>query len=167
MRVRDSAMFPGILRNLDFLVIAAPYQNKRSRTNRAIILLSIAVILICTLWPFDGGVREPIHVSWTSLILQWGKVLYLDMLLNNLLFLPFGFALAHYLQVEKGLASLPTAIGIVAVSFVFSYSIELIQLFFPARHASFVDVVSDTVGGLLGLICFQLKIKIIRSSRTR
>jgi glycopeptide antibiotics resistance protein len=127
-------------------------------TSVAIILLIVALIFICTLWPFDGVVTRPANLHWHLFILEWGKVLKLDVLANIVMFLPFGFCVANHLAFNERFSSvLSLIISVAVMCFVLSYSIELMQLLLPSRHSSLIDVISNSLGGMLGFFCFQTR----------
>lgn len=74
----------------------------------------------------------------------------IDLLLNYFGFMPFGILLFFTVYnsglKRKQLILLLTAI----ISFIFSISIELAQIYLPARNSSLVDLFLNTLGGLSG-----------------
>jgi VanZ family protein len=116
--------------------------------------LSIAGILFLTLYPFDFS-RHPKAYSHSPLLLghaSSSNVMYV--LLNLLLFLPFGFALASKLLRNK-----PRKLALVytvAIGAISSYLIELLQLYIPERASGWGDVLTNTAGALLGFLGFAL-----------
>ena len=151
--------FASFLTTSSNLVVSSPTVYKR-KTGRhigvRIIITSISFILTLTLWSFDGKISAPANLSWHFFVLKWGKVLKFDILANIVLFVPFGYGVAAYLQLDKRLARLPSLMSVAVTSLIFSYSIELAQLLLPSRYPSMVDVITDTFGGILGFICFEL-----------
>ncbi len=139
--IRGFAMF---LSTSSDLVVSGPTVYKR-KTGRhigvRIIITSISFILILTLWSFDGKISAPANLNWHFFVLKWGKVLKLDILANIVLFVPFGYGVAAYLQLDKRLARLPSLTSVIVTSLIFSYSIELTQLLLPSRYSSMVDVI--------------------------
>ena len=120
-----------------------------------IILFSVSLLLVTTLSPFNFYFKEDYgNLDYYLIPFEWGKSDILDVLKNILLFLPFGFGLASYLIRAKKLAGFKSLIITIVICFVFSYSIEVLQFFLPSRYPSLVDILSNSAGGILGLLCF-------------
>jgi glycopeptide antibiotics resistance protein len=77
-----------------------------------------------------------------------------DFLANIALFLPFGFALAWRLEGRFRWFSslLITFLG----SLLFTFSIELTQVYMPSRTSSWYDVAANTMGGTIGWLAFRV-----------
>jgi len=121
-----------------------------------LVLLSIALILGIGLFPDISMIVPPNSVGEHSLAVGWGKSGDFDVLLNILLFVPLGFSLTGFLTQRARLALPAAVLCVLAVSFGLSYTVEAFQNFIPSRFSSFVDVISNSVGGLLGFLCFRL-----------
>lgn len=104
-----------------------------------VILLALAVLAIAsaTLWPTSGSSHE-----WTF-CLACGDRGTADLLLNIALFMPLGAALALH-------GRPPSFIAFVAA--LFSGAIELSQFFIPGRDPTFGDLISNTLGAVLGAL---------------
>ncbi len=136
----------------------------------AIILSSLLLILFNTLYPFDFYFKETYsNVGFRFLLLGWGKSDILDVLKNAILFIPLGFGLSAYLLHVKRLVELKSIALTILLSFGLSYIIEVLQIFQPSRFPSLVDVVSNSIGGLLGFLCVYLwecNVKVINYTST-
>lgn len=116
--------------------------------------LSIAGILFLTLYPFEFS-RHPKPYSHSPLLLghaSSGDATYI--LLNLLLFFPFGFGLAYKLLRTKRWES--AVVHTAAIGTFFSYSIELLQLYIPQRASGWEDVFTNTAGAVVGFLTFVL-----------
>jgi len=106
--------------------------------HRWFVIASAAVILAVTLLPVAGAEPE----RWLACVVC-GERGIADFLLNTLLFLPFGAALAA--------AGVPLPRCGLAGAFL-SASVEFAQLYIPGRDPSLGDVVSNTIGSGLGAV---------------
>src|SRR5207247_7607868 len=97
-----------------------------------------AVILAATLWPVSGKEAG----RWRSCVVCSDRGTA-DVLVNILLFLPFGAALAA--------AGVPVSRCVLGGALV-SAGVEFAQLYLPGRDPSLGDVVSNTVGSGLGVV---------------
>jgi hypothetical protein len=131
--------------------------------------LTLAVALIIfvgTLFPFHFSLAETaahrvgFFLFWfTPVQKSWG-----GWLLNVALFLPFGFGLAWWARV-RGWRWLSGPVAIGAAGFLFSYTVEFLQLFVMWRSSSWDDVVMNTAGALLGgLLCERWGVPLLRSA---
>jgi len=77
-----------------------------------------------------------------------------DVLVNILGFVPFGFFLIARLR-QTDIFSAPLAYGIaILLGFCLSIAIELAQIYIPTRDSSLLDVVSNTLGTMTGVVLF-------------
>ena len=77
------------------------------------------------------------------------------MFLNILLFVPYGFGLA--LQSREKAKSKVATLGIcLAGGALFSYTIELLQYYIPLRDSGWEDIVTNSVGSVVGFLLFEL-----------
>ena len=95
-------------------------------------------VLLATLWPFPGHEPE----GFISCI-ACGEHATSDVLLNIILFVPLGAAVALHVR------SLPRCALSAAL---LSATIELAQLYIPGRDSSLGDVLSNSLGGTLGAL---------------
>jgi len=78
-----------------------------------------------------------------------------DFVLNVLLFVPFGFGVS--LQTRKRGGGRWTCLLLaLAAGAVASYTVEVLQLYVPSRDSSWDDVVSKTLGSVVGFFLFEL-----------
>lgn len=77
----------------------------------------------------------------------------LNVSLNVLLFIPFGFGLCSKLRQRN--RSWGRSIVLAALAgVVFSYLIELVQIYVPTRDSGWEDIFSNTTGSVLGAVVF-------------
>jgi VanZ family protein len=123
-----------------------------------ILIVSAAGILFLTLFPFhfqlhaksDGGLFPFFHGQ-----LEESKESgMLNAALNVLLFVPFGFGLAEKLR-EKGKSFVTTAAILFATGALFSYIIEVLQIYIPSRDSGWEDVMTNSSGTVAGLLAYE------------
>ena len=116
-------------------------------------LFALVAVLACGLFPFHFCVRDPPFRSvWDVLLIPIGPDTAPDVAENVLLFLPLGFAMAGYFT-HRGLTTLAALTAVLLLSLSVSYSIEVLQTFMPGRFTSLMDVLSNTAGAGLGVLC--------------
>src|ERR1700719_1420654 len=127
-----------------------------SWSNR-LLIAAIAGILFLTLFPFRFDFQSrPLGTPLPFLLGSGMKTSGpLDVFLNVLLFVPFGFGLAEKLR-EKKVSRLATLFIVWAAGAIFSYAIELTQFYMPMRDSGWEDVVSNSTGSLVGFFCFGI-----------
>jgi glycopeptide antibiotics resistance protein len=119
--------------------------------NLVILIISIGIILIATLFPFNFVF--PSDLSLQTFSNQFERATNLnDRLGNVLLFIPLGFGLASFLNLSK-----KRNIFIIAllISAILSSTVEILQVFLPSRAPTISDIFTNTIGGGLGA-CFYL-----------
>lgn len=123
-----------------------------SWSNR-ILIATVVGISFLTLYPFRFSLAR--HQP-PFLLAGWGKDAgALDVFLNILLFVPYGFGLAETLR-ERG-KSRAAALGITFLAgALFSYSVELLQFYIPMRDSGWGDVVTNSTGSVLGSLVYEL-----------
>lgn len=122
-----------------------------------ITFFGLSLVLAFTLFPYDFHFKE--MYSNTSgqipLILGWGTSGVPDVFKNVLLFMPLGFGLTCLMQ-KRRYIRLVVLVVVILVSLGLSYTVEVLQFFLPSRYPSLVDILSNSAGGILGLLCFLL-----------
>lgn len=98
-----------------------------------------------------GKYEEIIRPSEINLIL-FGTDAILTYVLNILLFVPFGFLIPFTWSKARGFANIGLS------SFIFSFLIEIMQLF-NRRNSDINDLVMNTIGGLMGYAFYILLVK--------
>jgi glycopeptide antibiotics resistance protein len=78
-----------------------------------------------------------------------------DVIINLVGFIPFGFLLISFLP-KKALLQKWFLIFIVvaSVSFFVSLSIEYLQIYLPQRSSSAIDLIVNTLGGIIGIVLY-------------
>jgi glycopeptide antibiotics resistance protein len=119
---------------------------------------SLFLILAVTLYPYSFSFHavsgELIDYSF---FLGWGRSDDLDVFVNTLLFLPWGFSLANTLAGTKQCVGLGAFATVFALSAGLSYAVEILQVFLTHRFPSLVDVIANSSGGIAGFLCFRLR----------
>ena len=111
----------------------------------------ISCIAILTLSPQYAATKPP-----PSLCLLCGERSVLDAILNVLLFIPFGMGM-RLAGISRRRAF---AIGLVT-----TITVELLQLWIPGRDTSLGDVLTNSLGGFIGIICADIWRVIVFPSR--
>lgn len=123
-----------------------------------VIICSLLLIMVSTLFPFDFSLKDRFSIQAIASRFNHPSNLK-DLLANILLFLPFGFGLACLIQrrLSGGVALVMTLTGSVGLS----VTAEVLQILLPSRFPTLTDVLTNTIGGFLGFLCFhfwQLKV---------
>jgi glycopeptide antibiotics resistance protein len=117
---------------------------------------SLVLIVLITLCPFDFSFSETLlRIGRPTLLVGWSRPGVLDVLLNAVLFIPFGFSLARVLTWRRRLTGLIALAVVIGVCFAVSYTIEVLQQFIPSRYPALYDVLANSFGGVLGWSGFQ------------
>ncbi|MGH9562168.1 MAG: VanZ family protein, partial [Terracidiphilus sp.] len=125
-----------------------------SWSNRAL-LLSLAGIFFLTLYPFRFIHQESSRFLFPLSLEGWGKTINgLDVFLNVLLFIPFGFGLAEKLR-ERGRSKAGALLIVYASGAVLSYLVEFLQIYIPARDSGWLDVITNSSGAAVGALVFE------------
>ena len=114
----------------------------------------LLVILYASLQPFSGW-RVPPDEIRRFLAAPWPHYITLeDVLINIAAYVPLGFLLANALATRFGPRH-SVLVALVAACLL-STAMEALQSFMPARIASNVDVLTNTLGGLIGALAAPL-----------
>jgi len=142
-------------------IIASPIYSDPSPApsswSSRVLLLSVAAILFLTLYPFRFDfARHVARPLFPFSLGGWGKDMgHLDDFLNVLLFLPYGFGLSEKLR-ERGKSRLATIGFTLAAGALLSYAVELLQIYVPQRDSGWEDVLTNSLGAVVGGILFDL-----------
>jgi VanZ family protein len=127
----------------------SPAPFPRIWSNR-ILIAAVAVILFLTLYPLRFAFSAP-SLNTSPFLLgtenKPGKPL--DVVLNILLFIPFGFGLCAKLR-DRGASARAAVLLSWLAGALLSYSIELAQFYMPARDSGWEDVLTNSTGALFG-----------------
>ena len=136
----------------NFRVNSAPAPT--SWSNR-VLLLSLAGIFFLTLYPFRFVHQESTRFLFPFSLNGWGKGNdVLDVFLNVLLFVPFGFGLAEKLR-ERARSKLATFWTVYAAGAVLSYAVEFMQIYIPLRDSGWGDVFTNSAGAAVGFLLYE------------
>lgn len=120
-------------------------------------VLAVAYLLViayASLQPFSGWWQPPPEIR-RFLFAPWPHYITLeDVLVNIGAYLPLGFLVARALMRHLGPASAVAAAALFACAT--SVAMETIQMFMPTRIASNVDVLTNSLGGLIGALVAPL-----------
>jgi VanZ family protein len=133
------------------LTSRSPSQAPGHSWSRRILIISLAGILFLTLYPFrfSPHAKLPGHASPFLLGSSTKPGKPIDVLLNVLLFMPFGFGLSARLR-ERGVTGRWAWIAVWFFGALLSYAIEFTQIYFPPRDSGWGDVITNSTGSLLG-----------------
>lgn len=109
-----------------------------------------------TLYPFRFAIPAGASRWALPVLLQSGmkRVRPLDDFLNVLLFVPFGFGLAGLFP-RRGNPRSRVILVVLGVGAAFSYTIEFMQFYVPFRDSGWHDVMTNSVGAMVGSILFD------------
>lgn len=114
--------------------------------------LAIAGILFLTMYPFELSHAKPHRHGAPFFLGSSGKAGGpLDIFLNILLFMPYGFGIGTKL-LRRGTSRKATLIYTSLAGVLFSYAIEFTQLYVPFRDSGWQDVLTNTTGAFLGCV---------------
>jgi len=120
------------------------------------LILSLIGIAYLTLFPFRFDFAAP--QSRTSSPFFLGPSLkhgdYVDVFLNVLLFVPYGFAFSAQLRKRGGSKGLTLALALAAGA-VTSYVVEFLQFYIPTRNSGWNDITPNTLGAVVGCLLFD------------
>ena len=78
-----------------------------------------------------------------------------DMAMNLIGFIPLGAILMATMSLLGGIGRGYSRLIVVIIAFVFSLSIEIAQVWIPSRDSSLMDLMLNTLGGVLGMLLFE------------
>jgi glycopeptide antibiotics resistance protein len=123
-----------------------------------VLLLSLAGIFFLTLYPFRFVDQHSARFLFPFCLDGWGKGMYpLDIFLNILLFVPFGFGLAEKLR-ERGRSKVAAFVIVYAAGALLSYAVELMQMYVPMRDSGWGDVITNSSGAAIGALMFESRL---------
>jgi glycopeptide antibiotics resistance protein len=118
------------------------------------LITSILIILIATLHPFNFLLIDGLSIQ--IIIASFNNASFFQDIVNNiLLFIPLGFSFTASLKkTNVKLVSKFLTVAILSASL--SLIVEVLQIFLPSRTPTPADVANNTIGGVLGMVCFYL-----------
>jgi glycopeptide antibiotics resistance protein len=91
---------------------------------------------------------------WTGWELN--KNCFIAIIVNFIGFISLGFALSDALIEINGTSKKPDVLMTVALCFIISLAIEIIQAWMPSRISSMLDLMSNTSGALTGVLIYSI-----------
>ena len=127
--------------------------------NRILLLTGVTIILDLTLLNRTASVRSdvlslPFQLIHSALFVRRETIR--SLLLNILLFTPFGAALVQLFPQDKSVWKRVLLTG--AAAMLFSIAIEICQLVFSLGNAEADDVICNTLGALVGALSLPLSV---------
>jgi glycopeptide antibiotics resistance protein len=116
----------------------------------AIVTASLLLIIVATLFPFNFSFQKGVSIGLVVNSFHHPSDLG-DRIRNVLLFVPFGFSITCLLR-AKGISGLVT---VLTFSAILSLSVEILQVFLPLRSPTIFDIITNSIGGCLGFVCFH------------
>lgn len=120
-----------------------------------IVICSIIIILIATLFPFNFTFENGFSLAAIIGKFKQTSTFLSDQIKNLFLFLPLGFGLMCWLQ-KTQLKPILKLLLVVFFSFILSLTVEVLQAFLPSRESTYADIFNNTFSGFLGCLCFYL-----------
>ena len=148
-------------RNNITILAKADLDNLLHQWTPRLIIFSLLLVLFSTLFPFDFSFKNGFSLKEIAESFSNASDLS-DRIGNVLLFLPLGFGLSGLLQTSRLGATAKLAI-ILIISASLSSTVEVLQAFLPLRASTISDIITNTMGGGLGFLCFHLWRKTIIS----
>ena len=132
--------------------MTSQYPSKNSRFLISISLVFLFAVVYGSLFPFKGWHWNPskaeLFWSFDSL---WPRYLTRNDVINNILvYIPLGFLLTTLLIRHTTIVRASLFAPLIA--FAISMTLEIAQLMVPGRIASLLDVMLNSIGGILGVI---------------
>lgn len=134
--------------------------------NRILLLTGVTIILDLTLLNRTASVRSdvlslPFQLIHSALFVRRETIR--SLLLNILLFTPFGAALVQLFPQDKSIWKRVMLTGVAAM--LFSIAIEICQLVFSLGNAEADDVICNTLGALVGALSLPLSVYLSKCKR--
>ena len=118
-----------------------------------IVICSILLILVATLFPFNFTLEDKLSLSAIIGRFKQTTTFLSDQIKNVFLFMPLGFGLMCWLQ-RTQIGTIAKLATVVFISFSLSLLVEILQAFLPSREPTFADIFNNTFSGFLGCLCF-------------
>jgi glycopeptide antibiotics resistance protein len=117
-------------------------------------IFSCLVVLVATLYPFNFAL--PDNLSLPGIVASFDNISSVKDQVNNiLLFMPVGFGLSALLQRVR-INPIIKFLTIILISAGLSTLVEFLQVFLPSRAPTPADIINNSAGGMLGIICFYI-----------
>lgn len=127
---------------------------------RRLLLLAVAILIYGSLFPwhfaFTSAAGNPIQVLMHGWPAAWTLFVLRDIILNFVIYLPLG--LTAFLALRRRASRSFAALIAIALGYLLSVSMELLQVYVPGRDPSLLDVLMNTLGAAAGAgfaLCFE------------
>jgi len=122
--------------------------------NLTLLITSVLIVLIATLYPFNFFLIDGLSIQ--TIIASFNNTSSFQDIVNNiLLFIPLGFSCAALLQKTRTKPG-SKLFTVTIVSASLSLIVEVLQIFLPSRTPTPADIANNTIGGLVGMVCFYI-----------
>jgi len=134
-----------------------PHRQAFAEWSNRILLLSLLGIFYLTLFPFRFSFAPTlVFHRYPFLLGMTGKrQSHMDVFLNVLLFVPFGFGVCAKLC-KRGTGRWTAFLLALGIGAAASYAVEFLQFYIPPRDSGWNDVVTNTAGSVAGFFLFEL-----------
>jgi VanZ family protein len=130
----------------------APGTQVSVRTGRAAGLVVLVLVICGSLTPFQFDWARPSHDGWNGPIgLAWSPSSLSDIAVNLMVYLPVGAILYGWVR-PMARRRVATILIATFAGAGLSLALEVLQTMSPARCASWIDVVVNSFGALLGAV---------------
>ncbi len=134
-----------------------PYQQACAEWSNRILILSLLGIAYLTLFPFKFDFSATLVLHQFPFLLDASEKRggHLDLFLNVLLFVPFGFGVCAKMR-KRGRSRWTSLLLALAAGAGVSYTVEVLQFYIPARDSGWEDVFTNTAGSVVGFFLFEI-----------
>ncbi len=122
--------------------------------NFTLVILSVSAVLIATLYPFNFSFPDTFSLQYIIASFD-NSSSFVDFVNNILLFIPLGFSFTAVLQ-RKSIKFFLKLLIVAFISTGLSLLVETLQIFLSSRTPTPADIINNTIGGIIGIVCFHL-----------
>lgn len=126
------------------------FYGRKIATRKRLLVSYVFFIMMATVLGRKPGIARAKFIPFWSYSYP---ALWMEIILNYILFIPLGLLLYLYFGKRKGLK-------VVLFGFLLSSSIEIIQLVFKIGLFEFDDIIGNTIGCLIGAVVGRAVLKI-------
>lgn len=115
-------------------------------------LFNLLLVIEVTLFPFDFDFRE--NFSFKEILTSfYHSSNFIDAILNIVLFIFVGYSVSELIQ-KNYIKPMKVLRKVFVASAFLSCCIEVLQVFLPSRSSTFVDILTNSIGGCIGFFIF-------------
>lgn len=143
----------------------------RKKIHMILLISTIIFILVFTLiinetFEFRTNISRGISLipfkELVGIFREWNPSFYFwQIVLNILLFIPFGFSFTTYLNCHTRVPHLMRLV--LLTGFLLSTSVETLQYITGRGLTEVDDIINNTLGGLVGYWCYEMALKISKA----